>query len=459
MRAFFLLILLLSYSAHLQAKTPTASLLKIYKKALKEYRKSPKSYEKRMKLAKIAFDAGNFKQSYDLVLLILEDEKNDVEALTLYANILIEYGHEDKARRKLASIIAFYPQTKASKKAQRSIDMLDRLHNPFQSQHTYKAALGLDSNPSFSSNNPYLSNFLVTIACEGQGTSCNFNHRFKPLNPFIDTGLKADYVYDIGSLGGFFATYGWEVSAKNYIENIAAGDLSLGINYGIGFSTRHAGSFHLPISISENINKLSAKKDAETIKYFKFKIKPHYRYRFENTSLLSIGIEHEEQESNNEFQYKNSSTNYSSNSTFLFIDYQNKVGKKHPINFKIYVGSQDEGFNDQMDYNTTHIPYLQYDFWGFNTVFEYRKSEEKSYKSYMKFQKRIYFDYHKQDLPPPPLNDVRKDVSLELNTQVHFFNGRLSKSVLGYKIYANFTNYEPLDFIKHELYYSYYWLP
>ena len=235
MRAFYLFPILLLCFSFLDAKTSTTPLLKAYKQALKEYKTTPNSYKKAMNLALIAFDAGNFKQSYDLVLLILEKHKDDSDALILYANILIEYGHESKARRKLALIIELYPQTEQSKQAEKSLYMLDRLHSRVQKQYSFKVSAGLDSNPSYDDKNPYLSNLLVTIACDGLGASCDANNRFKTLNTYVDTGVKGDYVYDPGSLGDFFFTYGWQVSAKKYLEDIPAGDFSAGINYGVGF--------------------------------------------------------------------------------------------------------------------------------------------------------------------------------------------------------------------------------
>ena len=458
MRGFFLFSIILLSLSLLEAKKPSNALLKSYKQALKEYKKDPYSYDKSMKLAYIAFDAGNFKQAYDLVLIALEQKNNDVDALILYANVLIEYGYEAKARRKLALIIELYPQTKSSQRAKKTLKMLDRLHNPFQKQYKLELSAGLDSNPSYSSKNPYLSNFFVTIACQKQGPGCDFNNRFKSLNSYVDASFKADSVYDVGSLGGFFLTYGWQISTRSYIENIDAGDLSLGINYGFGLSTRHSGSFHLPFAINENMNRFAINDD-ETFKYFSFKIKPHYRYRFEDRSLFSVGIEHEEQDSSSQFYYDMGSTEYSSNITFLFLSYQTKIKNSHPLYFKLYVGSQDEGFKDYFDYNTTKVPYMEYDFAGLDASFVYKLNSKKSYKGSMKFQRRIYFDHHEQDNFTPFIHSPRVDRSLEVNTQVNFFNSDLSKTVLGYKLYANITNYEPLDFVKHELYYSYYWLP
>jgi len=337
--------------------------------------------------------------------------------------------------------------------------MLDRLHTRIQKQYSFKAAAGIDSNPSYDDKNPYLSNFLVTIACDGLGADCGANDRFDTLNPYVDTGAKGDYVYDPGNLGDFFFTYGWQISAKKYLEDIPAGDFSVGINYGVGLSTQNIGSFHLPFTISQNMNKLSDSNNGETLKFFNFKIKPHYQYRFEDRSLLSIGIEHKEQDSDSDFQYKGNFVDFSSNMTLFFVEYQTKLHKKHPFSFKFYGGTQDRGFNDYMDFNATHVPYLNYDFSGWDATFEYRASSKKIYKTSLNFQKRTYFDYYLQDVPPPQFYDSREDRSFTLNTEIHFFNDKLSKSILGYKIYSNNTNYEPLDFVKHELYYAFYWLP
>lgn len=461
MRAYYLLFIFLISLSYLHAKTSTKPLLKAYKEALRQYKAAPHSYEKSMKLASIAFDAGNFKQSYDLILLILEKYKDDPDALVLYANILIEYGHEAKARRKLALIIELYPQTRQSRQAQKALDILNRLHTRIQKQYSFKVLAGIDSNPSYDSENPYLSNFLVTLACDGLGPDCDANNRFKTLNSYVNSAAKGDYIYDPGALGDFFFTYGWKVSAKKYLEDIPAGDFSVEINYGVGLSTQNIGSFHLPFAISENMNKLSSAKDGEILRYFNFKIKPHYRYRFENRSLLSLGIEHEEQDSDSDFQYQGSFVNYGSNRTFFFVEYQTKTAQKNPYSLRFYAGGQDRGFYNGGDFNTTyaHVPYLNYDFSGLDTTFEYRAKAGKTYKTSFSFEKRQYFDHYEQSVPTPAFYEARKDLSFSLDTQVHFLNDKLSKSILGYKIYSNHTNYEPLDFIKHELYYAFYWLP
>ena len=461
MRLSLAVLIFFFFASSLLAK-PSVSLVKAYKQAFKEFTANQNSPQAIMKLALASFDAGYFKQSYDLVLQYLEINPDDAKALILYSNILIEYGYEEKARRKLSYIIDLYPGSEEAQKAQKSVDMLDRLHNRIQKQFSFKASGGIDSNPSHLIGNDYLAIFSTTLNCDNNNTAtnndCDYMNRFDDTNSYVNMQAKSNHVYDVADTGGFFLTYGWGIASKMYTEEIDAGYLSFHLNGGFGYSWGKS-SFRAPFTVKDSYTKFKFSQESSRFDYTTFNFKPHYRHRLESKALFLIGLNVEDQETSSQFTYNGYNVNYQPNQFFAFLQFQSSPSSNVPFSVMFYRGDQSNE-DDYGDYNNSNsIPYSRYNFSGINLKLSYKTSPQKEYKASLELGKKWFDDHHIPNTYPILPGEERIDNSAMFDFQSISVNNKLSKTVLGYKFYTNESNYKPLNFSKHELYIAYYWLP
>ncbi len=457
MKHIFAVLIVTLFVSSLTAQT-SSDLVKTYKEAFREFNANQKSPKAIMKLALASFDAGYNKQDYDLVLQYLDLKPNDSQALVLYSNILIEYGYEKKARKNLALIIDLYPGSDEAEKAQNSLDMLDRLKNPIQKLHSFKVEAGIDSNPGHLMGNDYLAIFSTALNCDvNTSSSCDFDELFDAA-AYVDVQTKSDYIYDAGSTGSFFWTYGWGMASRLYAQEIDAGYLNFHLTYGFGYSWGKS-SFRMPFLIKETMTKYRISEDRSRFDYFTFRINPHYRYRFDNNALFSFGMDHEEQDSPNEFKQPFGSAEYSVNKTFAFFKFQSNPNSTYPFSLMIYRGEQSQ-FNDNFDNNGTYyLPYSRYNLFGVDFTINHKASPSKEYKLTLGIGNKVFDDHYIPGVYPVNPGEERIDNTTLLDIQTISVNKKLSKTVLGYKLYAYESNYKPLNFTKHQLYMAYYWLP
>ncbi len=453
-----MLLLVASFS---YAKEKETTLLESYKKAIKVYEASPHSYKETFALAQIAFDAGNFKQAYDLLFNILQKYKNDKAALILYADVLIQYGYEQRARNKLNTIIDLYPSSKASLSAKSRLNLLDRLHNPVQSKYILKASAGIDSLPSLEEDSLF-SDYTNSFVCQDGGLSCTYITRFEEtVHPYVDLAAQGDYLYDMGATGSFFTTYGWGIQSRSYLTDLDAGNYEVNFNFGGGYATQDFGSFHFKLNPAIHYTKLSPYDEPTLSSYDIFKFSLQYRYRFESKDLLTFGLLREEYSAGDDFYIDfnsdlikdfNETMYFNPTRNIAYIEYRGTTSDSGH-KYKLRLGSGDV-FRSYDDFSGYSIPFSDYDISISSFSFLYNASPSKKYSISTSITEKEYFQVYDTST-----SDLREDSVAEVNLQVIYLNQKLSKSVLGYKLYANESNYQPYNFVKHELYYSYYWLP
>ena len=135
-----------------------------------------------------------------------------------------------------------------------------------------------------------------------------------------------------------------------------------------------------------------------------------------------------------------------------YVEYRGKT-KASGHKYKIRSGSGDV-FSFNENYFGYYIPFSDYEISINSFSFQYNNSPSKKYGISLSLINKEYFQSYDTST-----SELRKDSVAELTLQVIYLNQKLSKSILGYKVHTNESNYQPYNFVKHELYYSYYWLP
>ncbi len=474
---YLLIALLLTAFNGVYAKVPAQkSLSKGYILAYEKYQEDPENIKSIIGLARAAYTIGEYKQSLDLVQVALKQNPSDPFALMLYGDLLVQQKKNKEAKEQYQTVISRYGSSSLGKKAEKNIAILDRMENPFQSKLYFQLSAGVDSNPIHAGNSDYLSTFFTTMACAAYGPECDYiESSSSDANPYVDLNVKKNYLNDIGKLGGFYATYGWELDVRNYLENIDAGHLTLMGGWGLGVVNR-SGQYNFRMRAGRTFDKRTPYPGKNIgLDYELFEVNPSYTYHFKDKDRLTLGFYFQEQNANREFIYDptptifgdESYTYYETEINKAYIKYETKLtDAKNPFSVKVYIGDRSN-FNDYYDFNTTYyVPYRNYDLTGWELSYE-MGFEKSSHLITLTLENKKFFDHYLQNQPVPfgydydndPDEILRQDNTVDFTYEIRYTHKDKAKYQYGYNMYINDTNYAPMAFVKHRFYYTYLWLP